>query len=177
MKRILLTLLMVSLLGGVAFSQDKSKDPAVGYWQSVDDKSGEVTGVWTVYVHSDGKLYGELVWTPGDDPRTLAKYCTKVSKYDDIPFEGDPSKKTVLNTPWLYKLEYVAEGEWKRGHIIDPSDGNHYYGGITYKNGKLEMRGSLDKRGWLGRSQVWTPISKAEVDKLIAEAKKKYGIK
>ena len=38
------------------------------------------------------------------------------------------------------------------------------------------MRGSLDNRGWLGRSQVWEPISKADADKLVAEANAKFGI-
>lgn len=49
--------------------------------------------------------------------------------------------------------------------------------GVTYKDGKLVMRGSLDKRGWLGRSQTWESISQAEVEKLIAEANATYGIK
>ena len=124
----------------------------------------------------DNKRDGEFVWISEDDPRSWATACTKVNKYDDIPFEGNPAERTVLNTPWLYKLEYESEGVWKRGHIIDPSDGNHYYGGITYENGKLSMRGSLGKRGWLGRSQIWEPIEKAEVDKLIAEANAKFGI-
>ena len=39
------------------------------------------------------------------------------------------------------------------------------------------MRGSLDKRGWLGRSQTWESISQAEVEKLIAEANATYDIK
>ena len=175
-KKFLFFVLIVSLTTVGAFAQDYSNDPAVGYWKSVDDKSGEVTGVWNVYVADDNKLYGELVWIPDDDPRSLATACTKVNKYDDIPFEGNPAERTVLNTPWLYKLEYESEGVWKKGHIIDPSDGNHYYGGITYEDGKLSMRGSLDKRGWLGRSQIWEPIEKAEVDKLIAEANAKFGI-
>ena len=175
-KKFLFFFFFFSLAAAVAFAQDYSNDPAIGYWKSVDDKSGEVTGVWNVYVADDNKLYGELVWIPDDDPRSLATACTKVNKYDDIPFEGNPAERTVLNTPWLYKLEYESEGVWKRGHIIDPSDGNHYYGGITYENGKLSMRGSLDKRGWLGRSQIWEPIEKAEVDKLIAEANAKFGI-
>ena len=136
-KKFLFFVLIVSLAAVGAFAQDYSNDPAIGYWKSVDDKSGEVTGVWNVYVADDNKLYGELVWIPDDDPRSLATACTKVNKYDDIPFEGNPAERTVLNTPWLYKL---------------------------------------DKRGWLGRSQIWEPIEKAEVDKLIAEANAKFGI-
>ena len=111
-KKFLFLVLIVSLVAGVAFAQDYSKDPAVGYWKSVDDKTGDVTGVWNVYVGADSKLYGELVWIPDDDPRTLATLCTKVDKYDDIPFTGNPAEKKVLNTPWLYKLEYVSEGGW-----------------------------------------------------------------
>lgn len=170
-------LVIFTLTTGIVFAQNANNDPAEGYWKSIDEKTGEITGVWKIYINTDKLLYGELVWIPNKDPRTLAEVCTQVSKYDEIPFSGNPAERTVLNTPWLYKLQFKSAGEWKQGHIIDPSDGNHYYCGVTYKDGKLVMRGSLDKRGWLGRSQTWESISQAEVEKLIAEANATYDIK
>ena len=111
----------------MVFAQNANNDPAEGYWKSIDEKTGEITGVWKIYINTDKLLYGELVWIPNKDPRTLAEVCTQVSKYDEIPFSGNPAERTVLNTPWLYKLQFKSAGEWKQGHIIDPSDGNHYY--------------------------------------------------
>lgn len=169
-------LFVFTCITGTVCARTIQSDPAEGFWKSIDDKTGNTTGIWKLYIASDDRLYGELVWIPDVDPRALAATCTKVSSYDDIPFSGNPAERTVLNTPWLYKVQYVSPGVWKQGHIIDPTDGNHYYGGITYDNGKLKMRGSLDKRGWFGRSQVWEPVSPEEVEQLIADAAARFGI-
>lgn len=156
-----------------AFSQ--AEDPAVGFWKSIDDKSGTVTGVWQMEVKSDGMLYGSVLWIPDRNPATKAERCTKVKKYTDFMY-SNPASLTVLNTPWLYKLKKIASGEWVNGYIIDPTDGNHYNCNVKVSGGALVMRGSLDKKGVLGRSQTWQSISKSEVDAMVAEAKAKYGL-
>jgi uncharacterized protein (DUF2147 family) len=41
------------------------------------------------------------------------------------------------------------------GKVLDPESGKFYYGKIYTKDGKLVLRGSLDKAGLLGRNQTW----------------------
>jgi uncharacterized protein (DUF2147 family) len=43
------------------------------------------------------------------------------------------------------------------GTILDPANGKIYSCSISYNANadKLEVRGSLDKRGWIGRTQTW----------------------
>ena len=41
------------------------------------------------------------------------------------------------------------------GKLLDPESGNFYYGKIYPKDGKLVLRGSVDKFGLLGRNQTW----------------------
>ena len=41
------------------------------------------------------------------------------------------------------------------GKVLEPETGKFYYGKIYPKDGKLVLRGSLDKRGIFGRSQTW----------------------
>jgi uncharacterized protein (DUF2147 family) len=43
------------------------------------------------------------------------------------------------------------------GTILDPMNGKVYHCSITYdaKTSSLKLRGSIDKRGWLGRTQTW----------------------
>ena len=43
------------------------------------------------------------------------------------------------------------------GTILDPNNGKVYKCNISYndKTGKLEVRGSLDKAGVIGRTQIW----------------------
>jgi uncharacterized protein (DUF2147 family) len=45
--------------------------------------------------------------------------------------------------------------ELQGGKILDPANGKLYYAKMSIKNGKLVLRGSLDKAGILGRSQTW----------------------
>lgn len=171
-KKIFLSLLF-AIFSFCAFAQ--TQDPAVGYWKSVDEKSGKVTGVWETEIKSDGMLYGFLLWIPDESPATKAVKCTQVKKYTEFMY-SDPASRTVLNTEWIYKLKKDAAGEWSRGYIIDPSDGKHYNCSVKVSGGTLVMRGSLDKKGVLGRSQTWQAISKDEVDAMVAEAKAKYGL-
>ena len=41
------------------------------------------------------------------------------------------------------------------GKVLDPESGKFYYGKVYPQNGKLVLRGSLDKFGVLGRNQTW----------------------
>jgi uncharacterized protein (DUF2147 family) len=48
------------------------------------------------------------------------------------------------------------DGEWVDGTIYDPKTGNTYYSTIEMVNeNKLEVRGSLDPFGLIGRTDTW----------------------
>lgn len=150
-------------------SAQNAADPIEGYWRSIDDQTNQTTGVWRVYVDTDGLAYAVIVWAAGINQGTLASACTKSADYVDFPRPGDPSKMLLLGTPWIYKVKREKRGVWERGRIIDPSDGNCYYCSLTAEKGKLVMRGSLDARGWMGRSQTWEPVSEQEAKRLANE--------
>ena len=59
----------------------------------------------------------------------------------------------TANKAYWFKLD--ENGELVGGKVLDPESGKFYYGKIYLKNGKLVLRGSLDKRGFLGRNQEW----------------------
>jgi uncharacterized protein (DUF2147 family) len=53
------------------------------------------------------------------------------------------------------------EGKLTNGSIIDPMNGKAYKCSISLasdSNDKLIVRGSLDKNGWIGRTQIWIRI-------------------
>jgi uncharacterized protein (DUF2147 family) len=53
-------------------------------------------------------------------------------------------------------MKYTEQdNQLKGGRVLDPESGNFYYGKIYLKDGKLVLRGSIDKRGFLGRNQTW----------------------
>ena len=53
-------------------------------------------------------------------------------------------------------MQYNKEkNQLEGGKVLDPESGKFYYGKIYPKDGKLVLRGSLDRRGFLGRNQTW----------------------
>jgi uncharacterized protein (DUF2147 family) len=117
-----------------------------------DHEAGDIVGIWmpsegTAYVRifkEKGKevYHGKIVWLkePNDEQGN--------PKMDS---EGKP----VLNM--INLKDFIFEDdEWVNGTIYDPKTGNTYYCTIEMLNkNKLEVRGSLDPFGIVGRTDTW----------------------
>ena len=116
----------------------------LGDWKTVDDKTGEKRSVVTIYKGSDGLYYGKI---------------SKMLMYTDLDLKCDQCKDEDHNKPIvglvIIRGMKAENGELVGGKVLDPESGKFYYGKIYLKNGKLILRGSLDKRGFLGRNQEW----------------------
>lgn len=115
----------------------------VGDWQTVDDKTGEVRSVVHIYKATDGFYYGKItqMLVGGAD-----QVCTEC--------EGADKDKPLVGLVIIRKFS-EKDGELVGGRVLDPENGKFYYGKIFLKDGKLVLRGSIDKAGILGRSQTW----------------------
>lgn len=116
----------------------------LGEWKTVDDKTNETHSIVRIYKGSDGLYYGKII---------------KMLTYPDatcIACEGEDKGKPLVGMIIIRGMKEV-NGELKEGYVLDPESGKKYYGTISYdsKTGKLKLRGSLDKRGFLGRNQYW----------------------
>lgn len=115
-------------------------------------EASDIVGLWmpsegTAYVKifkekGKEKYHGRIVWLkePNDEngnPKT------------------DSEGKAILNM--LNLRDFVFdEDEWVDGTIYDPKSGNTYYCTIEMMNkNKLEVRGSLDPFGLVGRTDTW----------------------
>ena len=140
MKKILILVMLT-----VAVSAGAHVKALLGDWKTVDDKTGDKFSIVTIYKGADGLYYGKitkmLVGKPGE-------VCTECVDADhNAPLEG-----LVI----IRRMEYNAEkDQLENGRVLDPESGKFYYGKIYAKDGKLVLRGSLDKRGFLGRNQTW----------------------
>lgn len=116
----------------------------LGDWKTVDDKTGERRSVVTIYKRTDGLYYGKI---------------SKMLMYTDLDLKCDQCKDEDHNAPIvglvIIRGMHAEDGELVGGKVLDPESGKFYYGKIYLKNGKLVLRGSLDKRGFLGRNQTW----------------------
>lgn len=116
--------------------------PFLGEWVTIDDASGEKKSVVNIYQADNGMYYGQIV-TLFEDPDALCTEC-KDADYNQ-PIVG----LTIVRDMQL------VEGELRGGKVLDPENGKLYYAKIYLEKGNLILRGSLDKRGLLGRSQTW----------------------
>ena len=128
----------------VALSAHAQVSKIIGNWKTIDDKTGERRAVVTVYKGSDGLYYGKI---------------SKMLMYTDMDLKCDQCKGEDYNKPIvglvIIRGMKAENGELVGGKVLDPESGKFYYGKIYLKDGKLVLRGSLDKRGFLGRNQTW----------------------
>lgn len=132
MRKILLTFLFFV----IALISNAQIDKILGEWKSIDDKTGEVTGVIEFYKGENGLYYG----------KTTHVYYKGKELFD-------PQYIGVI----LVKDFREEDGKLVGGTLYEPHEDKTYYGKISYnaKDNTLIVRGSLDRRGWIGRSQTW----------------------
>ena len=128
----------------VAMSASAQVSKILGDWKTVDDKTGEKRSIVTIYKGSDGLYYGKI---------------SKMLMYTDMELKCDQCKGEDYNKPIeglvIIRGMKAENGELVGGKVLDPESGKFYYGKIYLKDGKLVLRGSLDKRGFFGRNQTW----------------------
>ena len=128
----------------LAMSAQAQISKILGDWKTVDDKTGERRSVVTIYKGSDGLYYGKI---------------SKMLMYTDMDLKCDQCKGEDHNAPIeglvIIRGMKAEDGELVGGKVLDPESGKFYYGKIYLKDDKLVLRGSLDKRGFLGRNQTW----------------------
>ena len=133
MKKLFFTFLFFA----IALISNAQIDKILGEWRTVDDKTGETTGYVVFYQNPDNDLY-------------YAK-TTRVFENGKELFDEKFIGMIVVKD---FKLE---DGMLVGGKLYEPHEDKEYYGKISYNadNNTLTVRGSLDRRGWVGRSQTW----------------------
>ena len=132
MKKLFLTVLFFA----IALISNAQIEKILGEWRTVNDKTGETEGVILFYKGDNGLYYGKT---------------THVYEQGKELFDEQYIGMVLIKD---FKLE---DGKLVGGTLYEPHEDKTYYGKISYnaKNNTLEVRGSLDRMGWLGRTQIW----------------------
>ena len=141
MKKTLISLFLLIAFSVSGFSQI---DKIVGKWKTIDDKDGSTKSIVFIFKATNGKYYGKIekLFKNPD------KVCTEC--------EGSNKDKPILGMMIINGM-VLKDGILTNGTILDPNNGKIYKCNISYdpQTGNLNVRGSLDKGGWIGRSQTW----------------------
>ena len=137
MKKILSSLILASMTFACAYAQD-----VIGKWK-LDDGSA------IVEVYKSGDAYnGKIVWL--EEPNDPSG---KPASDTNNPDKALRSRK-LIGLNMLSGLKKNG-GEYTGGSIYDPGNGKTYNCSMKVDGDVLHVRGSLDKKGLLGRTMDW----------------------
>ena len=145
MKKTLFTFALLIAFSIVGMAQI---DKIVGRWKTIDDKDGSAKSIVFIFKATNGQYYGKIEKL-FKEPEKLCTEC-----------EGANKNKLILGMLIINNM-VEKDGKLTGGTILDPKNGKVYRCNISLEseNGeKLSVRGSLDKGGWIGRSQTWIRV-------------------
>jgi uncharacterized protein (DUF2147 family) len=142
MKHLTISVLLL-LSAQSAFAADLSP---VGRWRTIDDKTGEQTGVVDI-VQSGDELTGrviKIIPKPGDPADPVCKKC-----------DGPERDQRIVGMMILKGFKRDGD-EWDGGTILDPRSGNVYSSELRLDDGgkKLLVRGYIGI-SLIGRTATW----------------------
>ena len=137
MRKILFCVVFVLTSVCAAMAQD-----VVGKWKLED-------GSAIVEVYKVGDVYnGKIVWL---------QHPTEADGSPAVDEKNPDSKlrsRQLIGLNMLSGLKQVG-GEYSGGSIYDPGNGKTYNCSMKVEGDVLKVRGSLDKKGLLGRTMDW----------------------
>ena len=140
MRKIIFSIIALLMPLGAAFAQGKPN--VTGKWK-LDDGSA------IVEVYQQGNVYnGKIVWLaePTEADGTPAKDLNNPDK--------SLRSRQLIGLNMLSGLK-KSGNEYKEGKIYDPGNGKTDNCSMKLEGDVLKVRGSLDKRGLLGRTMDW----------------------
>lgn len=139
-------------LSSLSALADFQPDDIVGYWRTIDDKTGFAKAIVRIQKATNGTYIGTIVRTvPRPD------YTPRVSCYNcPVPFKD----RKIIGLPllWNLKAESDSSARWQYndGYVIDPLSGKIYHGKtkLSSDGRRLMLRGFVGVSA-LGRTQTW----------------------
>ena len=138
MKRFFIGMIFMLAPLATVFAQN-----VVGKWKLED-------GSAIVEVYQDGDVFnGKIVWL---EKPTEADGSPAV---DDNNPDANLRSRRILGLNMLSGLKAQGGNEYGGGTIYDPGNGKTYNCSMKVEGNVLKVRGSLDKKGLLGRTMDW----------------------
>ena len=144
MMKKLIALSVIILLSMNAFAQAVNKDAVIGTWLTGSGKG-------KVQIYKEGDKYnGKIVWIK--EPNT-PEGKPKVDKNNpDKTKQNNPLLGSVMMKDFIFD-----DDKWTGGTIYDAENGKTYSCKISFREGKLDVRGYMGI-SLIGRTDTWFKV-------------------
>ncbi len=141
MKKTFFSLMLLIAFQLLSFAQVSQ---ITGKWKTIDDTDGSTKSIVHIFKATNGKYYGKIEHLF----KNPDKKCTEC--------QGANKDKPILGMMVVNDME-EKNGKLSGGTILDPNNGKVYRCTISFdaSSGNLNVRGSLDRTGIIGRTQTW----------------------
>lgn len=154
MKSMIKLILVVCSLFILSPVYANTANSPVGYWKTIDDKTGKPKAIVQIWETPRLVLYGRILKiypSPGYDQNELCTACS-----------GSRHNQRIVGMVILNGFTQSQNNpqEWSGGEILDPKNGKTYHSYMeTIDNGsRLNVRGYVGMPVF-GRSQTWIRVS------------------
>ncbi len=151
MKRTIMYMLTLAILGMPAASFAVDPAQVLGVWNTEDKKA-------KVEIYPCGDKYcGKIVWLKDPNYEPGSKEGTPGTPKIDFR-NPDPSLRSrpILGMPFMTNFAFDGDRTWTGGRLYDPEKGKTYSGKITLVSPeRLDLRGYIGI-SLLGRTSQWT---------------------
>jgi uncharacterized protein (DUF2147 family) len=144
--------LFLSLFYLLAISTGLVADDVVGFWKSMDEKTGKPQAIIAIYPYQ-GDYYGRLIATYDDNGNLRETIYNPVRRAPGV--KGHPFF-AGMDILWDLKKD---GSKFEDGEIIDPRKGKTYDAEMWLKDGNLVVRGKILM---FGQNQVWPPAQDSD---------------
>jgi uncharacterized protein (DUF2147 family) len=132
---------------------NKLLESPVGYWQTIDDVTGQSKSIVQITDAANNHIAGKVVKLFDNVKTTTCSACSGANK-----------NQPILGMTIMTNLKKAENNEWQGGSILDPKNGKSY----TCKIQLVDEGHRLVVRGYIGlpifgRSQTWVRVISPEV--------------
>jgi uncharacterized protein (DUF2147 family) len=146
MKKFILGLLCL-----LSFTSAWAAADIVGFWKTVDDKTGKAQSVVAIYQYKND-YYGRMIGSYNAD-----------GVMDDTIYTPKVRATALPGEPYYSGMDFIwaldKRGSVYKGEILDPEHGDVYKAEVWVDQGNLIVRGKLMM---FGRNQTWPPATKKD---------------
>lgn len=145
-----------------AFSAFVHANGIDGYWQTIDDKTGNPKGIMQIYTQ-ENVTYGKVLGGYPVNGVVPHQICTKCPS----PFTNQPVTSMQIMWGFTYNPQ---DQDYENGHILDPDSGHIYHAMlIPTNNGQnLKVHGYIGIP-LIGRTQIWNRLTEDQFNAVMKE--------